>query len=84
MNSNDELARALHHNRVTRRQVLWLFGAAALSGCAASPVGGRSIRRHGALALKAVGEKSLDRFGRFALPQVHGDVAQGRRPVLEG
>lgn len=43
MNSNDELSLALRHNRVTRRQVLWLFGAAALSGCAASPVGGRSI-----------------------------------------
>jgi predicted Zn-dependent protease len=43
MNSHDELSLALRHNRVTRRQVLWLFGAAALSGCAASPVGGRSI-----------------------------------------
>ncbi len=44
--TNDEhqqLAEALQKNRVSRRQVLWLFGAAALSGCAASPIGGKSI-----------------------------------------
>jgi beta-barrel assembly-enhancing protease len=43
MTAHDDLSLNLQSNRVTRRQVLWLFGAAALSGCAASPVGGGSI-----------------------------------------
>lgn len=43
MHLHDELANSLQRNLVTRRQVLWLFGAAALSGCAQSPVGGQSI-----------------------------------------
>jgi len=43
MNRHDSLSLALQRNRISRRQVLWLFGAAALSGCAASPVGGGSI-----------------------------------------
>ena len=48
MTLHDELAKSLQHNRVTRRQVLWLLGAGAagiagLSGCATSPVGGQSI-----------------------------------------
>lgn len=43
MDQHDSLSEALQRNRVTRRQVLWLFGAAALSGCANSPVGGGSI-----------------------------------------
>ncbi len=30
-------------NRITRRQMLWLLGASALSGCASSPIGGGSI-----------------------------------------
>src|SRR5574343_1911111 len=42
MNSS-ELASCLKNNRITRRQVLWLLGASALSGCATSPVGGGSI-----------------------------------------
>lgn len=42
MNS-EELSMNLRRNRVTRRQVLWLLGAGALSGCASSPVGGGSI-----------------------------------------
>lgn len=33
----------LLRNRITRRQVLWLLGAGALSGCATSPVGGGAI-----------------------------------------
>ena len=44
------LARRLAQNRLTRRDVLWLFGAgvaasaaAALSGCAVSPVSGQRI-----------------------------------------
>jgi beta-barrel assembly-enhancing protease len=48
MTIHDDLAASLQHNRVTRRQVLWLLGAGAvgisgLSGCATSPVGGKSI-----------------------------------------
>lgn len=43
MTTHDELARNLQRNRITRRQVLWLLGAGALSGCASSPVGGGSI-----------------------------------------
>src|SRR5574343_1387199 len=42
MNS-DELSLGLLRNRISRRQVLWLIGASALSGCATSPVGGGSI-----------------------------------------
>lgn len=41
--SHQKLAANLQRNRITRRQVLWLFGASALSGCAASPIGGGSI-----------------------------------------
>ncbi|WP_265942397.1 M48 family metalloprotease [Dechloromonas sp. A34] len=43
MNDHDELALHLRRNRLTRRQVLCLFGAAALSGCASSPTGGGAI-----------------------------------------
>ena len=41
----DDLARSLERNRITRRQALWLLGAgaASLSGCATSPVTGKSI-----------------------------------------
>jgi predicted Zn-dependent protease len=41
------LSRRLHRNRLTRRDVLWLFGAgvaaSSLSGCATSPVTGQKI-----------------------------------------
>lgn len=43
MDFHDQLALNLQRNRITRRQVLWLLGASALSGCASSPVGGGSI-----------------------------------------
>ena len=45
MNFFDDLARSLERNRITRRQALWLLGAgaASLSGCATSPVTGKSI-----------------------------------------
>ena len=43
MSHHDDLALSLQHNRISRRQMLWLFGAAALSGCASSPVGGGAI-----------------------------------------
>ncbi len=42
----DDLAHSLERNRLTRRQALWLLGtgaAASLSGCATSPVTGKSI-----------------------------------------
>lgn len=41
----DDLARGLERSRITRRQALWLLGAgaASLSGCATSPVTGKSI-----------------------------------------
>ncbi len=41
--NHQDLAAQLQCNRITRRQVLWLLGASALSGCATSPVGGGSI-----------------------------------------
>ncbi|MHB8785696.1 MAG: M48 family metalloprotease [Thauera sp.] len=47
MNFFDDLAHSLERNRLTRRQALWLLGAgaagASLSGCATSPVTGKSI-----------------------------------------
>lgn len=43
MTEHDELAAALQRNRISRRQMLWLIGVSALSGCATSPVGGGSI-----------------------------------------
>ena len=43
----DHFANSLERNRITRRQALWLLGAgaagASLSGCATSPVTGKSI-----------------------------------------
>ena len=56
MHEYDELAASLQRNCVTRRQVLWLFGAAALSGCAQSPVGGKSIL----VGMSEAQEKSVD------------------------
>jgi beta-barrel assembly-enhancing protease len=43
MHSHEKLASNLQRNCISRRQVLWLFGAAAVSGCVQSPVGGQSI-----------------------------------------
>jgi predicted Zn-dependent protease len=49
MSFSDDLARHLTHNRITRRQALWLIGAGsagaalALQGCGVSPVTGKSI-----------------------------------------
>ena len=56
MNSS-ELASCLKNNRITRRQVLWLLGASALSGCATSPVGGGSIL----VGMDEEEEKAVDR-----------------------
>ena len=45
--NHDALAQRLQRNRLTRRDVLWLFGAgaaaSALGGCATSPVSGERI-----------------------------------------
>lgn len=57
MRLHDDLALSLQRNRVTRRQVLALFGAAALSGCATSPVGGGSIL----VGMDEDEEKAVDR-----------------------
>ena len=43
MSAHNQLAKNLLGNGITRRQMLWLLGASALSGCASSPVGGGSI-----------------------------------------
>ena len=46
MSFHERFATNLLGNRITRRQVLWLLGASAVSaasGCATSPVGGGSI-----------------------------------------
>jgi beta-barrel assembly-enhancing protease len=56
MHDHDELAKNLQRNRISRRQVLWLFGAAAVSGCAQSPVGGKSIL----VGMSEEQEKSID------------------------
>ena len=54
------LAHRLHHNRLGRRDVFWLFGASvgasALSGCAVSPVTGERIL----VGLSEEQEKAID------------------------
>ncbi|NHC06447.1 M48 family metalloprotease [Azonexus fungiphilus] len=57
MSDHARFAHRLHHNRLSRRDVLWLFGAAALSGCAQSPVGGQSIL----VGMSEADEKAVDR-----------------------
>lgn len=57
MDPRVDLAAALQSNRVTRRQMLWLLGASALSGCATSPVGGGSIL----VGMDEEEEKAIDR-----------------------
>lgn len=57
----DDLASSLEQNRVTRRQALWLLGAGAagaagLSGCANSPVTGKSIL----VGMSEAQEKQID------------------------
>ena len=57
----DDLADRLRHNRITRRDVLWLFGAGAaassLSGCATSPVTGERIL----VGMSEAQERQIDR-----------------------
>ena len=57
MDPRVDLAAALQRNRITRRQMLWLLGASALSGCATSPVGGGSIL----VGMDEEEEKAIDR-----------------------
>ena len=52
-----ELASSLQLRRITRRQMLWLLGASALSGCASSPVGSGSIL----VGMSEEEEKATDR-----------------------
>src|SRR5574343_844993 len=68
--SQDHLAFAhdLQRNRLNRRQFLWLMGAAAVSGCATSPVGGGSIL----VGMSEDEEKQVDR--RVAPHQFSQDV----------
>ena len=54
---HDDLALSLQRNHVSRRQVLALFGAAALAGCATSPVGGGAIL----VGMDESEEKTVDR-----------------------
>lgn len=54
---HESLADSLFHNRITRRQMLWLLGASALSGCATSPVGGGSIL----VGMDEAEEKAVDK-----------------------
>lgn len=69
------LARRVAQNRLTRRDVLWLFGAsaaaatsAALSGCAISPVTGQGIL----VGMTEEEERAIDR--RFAPHQFSRDL----------
>jgi len=57
MDFHDQLTLSLQRNRITRRQMLWLLGASALSGCASSPVGGGSIL----VGMSEEEEKKVDR-----------------------
>lgn len=60
MTSPESLARALQRNQISRRQMLWLLGAGAVSaasGCASSPVGGGSIL----VGMDEEEEKAVDR-----------------------
>ena len=57
MSQHQLLAENLFRNRITRRQVLWLLGAGALSGCASSPVGGGAIL----VGMSEEEEKNVDR-----------------------
>lgn len=60
MVSFEQIARTLERNRVTRREALWLLGAAcagsAVSGCATSPVTGDSIL----VGMSEADEKAVD------------------------
>src|SRR5574343_1621507 len=58
----------LLRNRITRRQVLWLLGASALSGCATSPVGGGAIL----VGMNEDEEKAVDQ--KFAPQQFSQDL----------
>ncbi len=57
MNAHDCLSASLQANRLDRRQFLWLLGASALSGCAASPIGGGAIL----VGMSEDEEKQVDR-----------------------
>ena len=79
MNEFELLAHHLQRNRVTRRQVLWLFGAGVvggLSGCASSPVGGGSIL----VGMSEDEEKAVDR--KVAPQQFSQDLGALQDPAI--
>ncbi len=78
MTDHDDFARRLLRNRLSRRQVLALFGAAALSGCATSPVGGGSIL----VGMSEDEEKDVDR--KVAPEQFSQDLGAVQDAQLNG
>ncbi|UCV08231.1 M48 family metalloprotease [Dechloromonas denitrificans] len=78
MRHHDDLALSLQRNRLTRRQVLGLFGAAALSGCASSPVGGGAIL----VGMSEDEEKNVDR--KVAPQQFSQDLGPVQDASLNG
>lgn len=78
MRHHDDLALSLQRNRLTRRQVLGLFGAAALSGCASSPVGGGAIL----VGMSEDEEKNVDK--KVAPQQFSQDLGPVQDASLNG
>jgi beta-barrel assembly-enhancing protease len=75
---HDDFASKLLRKRLSRRQVLALFGAAALSGCASSPVGGGSIL----VGMSEDEEKDVDR--KVAPEQFSQDLGAVQDSRLNG
>ena len=77
---HDEMAASLTHNRITRRQALWLLGAGssavALQGCAYSPVTGEPIL----VGMSEAQERSTDT--QLAPHQFSQDLGEVQDPAL--
>ncbi len=78
MSQHQLLAENLLRNRITRRQMLWLLGAGALSGCASSPVGGGAIL----VGMSEEEEKNVDR--KVAPQQFSQDLGPVQDASLNG
>jgi predicted Zn-dependent protease len=78
MSQHQLLAENLLRNRITRRQMLWLLGAGALSGCASSPVGGGAIL----VGMSEDEEKNVDR--KVAPQQFSQDLGPVQDASLNG
>lgn len=80
MVSFEQIARALERNRVSRREALWLLGAAcasgAVSGCATSPVSGDSIL----VGMSEADEKAVD--ARVSPHQFSRDLGAVQDPAI--